>query len=238
MGLYHGPSLPNSLQMERSRGNRVGAELLSELIIPFILTNDLHRGRYHYMLCEARMFCREIEKVQAQIRDAPGAVQSMKDQKWDMSGQEMVADAQKTEDDSSDSHSTTSGSESEQEQAQPPPSKKMSKKDKKRQGQDQHQDQNQNQARKQKQKAGSQARHEKKRKWRQQNKTHNVAVARVAAPTAANALAFASGALPPAPSSAALAVSGHNSGSDIAVLAQNEVLRTIGNALLQKVSQW
>ena len=141
-----------------------------------------------------------------------------------MSGEQLAAEEeQRSENESSDSSSPTNDSESEQEQSPAPPSRKPPQKNQKTPGKNDN----------------PKARKDKKKKFRKQNRTKGAAVTAAVPSIASNPHAFAFGALPPAPgercSSAAIAA--HDSTSSIAAIAQKEVLRAIGNALLHKVDQ-
>jgi hypothetical protein len=171
-------------------------------------TNDLHRSRYYYQINLGKAFCKSTENVQAAVRAAPGAVQPIQKAQWGKSGHHVAEDAQDSGEGSDDDTThSASGSESDTETETEQQDPSPAKNSKKG---------------KRKQKgASARSRNQKKKKIRKQNKAK--AVAGDVRATTASAAAAASA---PGPSM-----------SSMADIAQKEVLKAIGNALLQKVEQ-
>ena len=189
----------------------------------FDVTDDSHSGRYYYQLDQTRTFCKEIEKVQAQFGAIPDAAQPKKQNKSGLSANQLAHEEEKIEGDPSDSDSSATGSEPGQEQSPAIPLREAPQKN---QG-------------KRRNNENPKARKEKKKKFRRYNKAKGAGTITTASSATTNPFAIASGAVAPSQGArwSSAVTAAHDSNSGMAAIAQKEVLRAIGNALLQKVGQ-
>ncbi|ERF73993.1 hypothetical protein EPUS_03807 [Endocarpon pusillum Z07020] len=171
------------------------------------------RSRFYYCVNQGGAFCREIEAVQTAVRAAPGAVQPRHQDQWGKSGREIAKEVERQEDESDNTSNSTSDSEAEERTQVSAPAGKKSKWSKKQKNDN------------------IETRKEKKKRFRKQNKVDGGAASSPASS------ALCSGALPPLPAKQPTVDGRDSRMSNIAEIAQTEILKAIGNALLQKVGQ-